>query len=85
MARFYASIRGNRSERTCRGTLQSGIFGHIRGWSIGASVEMNDQNGEDKVIVRLTRGSDGGQSFLLFEGTHKDYEDLYLKRKSFSS
>lgn len=79
MSRFYASIKGNRSERTCCGTPASGISGHIRGGNIGASVEVRDLDGEDRVIVRLTRGSNGGQSFELFDGTHRDYEAMYLK------
>jgi len=31
MADFYAEIEGNRSPRTCMGTKNSGIDGHIRG------------------------------------------------------
>jgi hypothetical protein len=61
MAQFYASIRGNRSERTCMGSKNSGISGHIRGWNIGAKVWIshNDQTEKDEVTVYKTGGSNG--------------------------
>ena len=61
MAQFYASIQGNRSERTCMGTKNSGIVGHIRGWNIGACVEIryNETLKRDEMTVYLTSGSNG--------------------------
>lgn len=66
MAHFYASIQGNRSERTCMGTAKSGIYGHVRGWNIGGKVLVNDYDGQDMVDIYITHGSNGGglQEFL---------------------
>ena len=63
MARFYASIQGNRGEATRMGTEKSGISGHIRGWEVGCSVQIwvNDK-GEDEVAIALTSGSNGRYS-----------------------
>lgn len=59
MSQFYADIQGNRSERTCTGTKSSGLTGHIRGWNIGARVEVsyNADLDRDEVRVSLTGGS----------------------------
>ena len=60
MSRFYASIEGNRGMATRQGTANSGIQGHIRGWNIGARVICYvDENGEDRVSVLMTGGSNG--------------------------
>jgi hypothetical protein len=60
MSRFYASIQGSRGEATRLGTEQSGMYGHIRGWNIGASVEMSvSADGNDICTVSITRGSNG--------------------------
>lgn len=58
MTRFYASIHGSRGEATRRGTAESGIVGHVRGWDIGAKVvcHVNEQ-GDDEVLVYRTGGS----------------------------
>jgi hypothetical protein len=60
MSRFYASIQGNRGEATRQGTAKSGLYGHIRGWDVGAVVNcfVNDK-GEDVVEIVLTSGSNG--------------------------
>lgn len=58
MARFYATIKGNRGMTSRMGTKDSGIFGHIRGWSVGARVIMSvDEDGKDICTVYLTGGS----------------------------
>lgn len=62
MAQFYASIQGNRGESTRIGTKSSGITGHIRGWSIGARVEVSHENGEDVIRVYKTSGSNGSKN-----------------------
>jgi hypothetical protein len=59
MAQFYASIQGNRGEATRVGTKDSGLFGHIRGWYVGAQVEMVHINGKDVCRIYLTGGSTG--------------------------
>lgn len=62
MAHFYASIQGNRSERTCVGTKNSGIDGHVRGWDIGCEsmVRWNEQEQRNEVTIYLTHGSGYG-------------------------
>ena len=69
MARFYASIKGSRGEATRMGSASSGISGHVRGWDVGARVEVDDENGQDVVRVYRTGGSNGGSGELLAEFT----------------
>ena len=58
MARFYASIQGNRGEATRMGTPGSGIEGHIRGWNTGVLVKcFVNSRGVDQIIVYRTEGS----------------------------
>ena len=74
MSRFYASIQGNRGTATRQGTEKSGIYGHIRGWNIGAyvSVDVND-NGEDEVTIELSSGSNADvKSEMIGVFTRKD-------------
>lgn len=59
MARFYASIQGQRGEATRMGSAKSGMVGHVRGWDIGARVDLDDRNGKDVVTITLTGGSNG--------------------------
>ena len=61
MAHFYGSMTGNRKERTCCGTKNSGIVAHIRGWGLGVKVllEYDEATGKDKVTVMQTGGSGG--------------------------
>lgn len=62
MAHFYASIQGNRGESTRTGSKNSGIRGHIRGWSLGVKVYGSvDDNGNDTFTVELTSGSNGSK------------------------
>ena len=58
MARFYADIQGNRGEATRMGTKNSGISGHIRGWSIGVrtDIQYDEETGKDMVRVYRTGG-----------------------------
>lgn len=57
MARFYGSMKGARGEATRCGTATSGIHAHIRGWHVGARVEVSNANGIDVVRVYRTGGS----------------------------
>jgi hypothetical protein len=59
MAHFYATISGNRSERTCMGTKNSGLTGHLRGWDVGVLVNIvhNEEEGVDIVRLYKTGGS----------------------------
>ena len=64
MAHFYAAIMdrytGNISNRT--GRKETGMEGHIRGWSVGARVKISNVDGQDVVKVFATKGSNGGGS-----------------------
>ena len=66
MSHFYASIQGNRGKATRQGNKGSGIEGHVRGWTVGALVSCDHENGEDVVRVYATHGSneDGKQKFM---------------------
>lgn len=64
MARFYGEIQGSRGEATRMGTRESGFRGHIRGWHIGAAVEMYAEGDAsstllDRAVVYATDGSAG--------------------------
>lgn len=67
MAQFYAEVQGNRGAATRMGTAGSGIWGHIRGWHVGARVEceVDEKTGTDIVRVYATKGSSGGSSKLI--------------------
>ena len=62
MSRFYASIQGSRGEATRMGTKNSGIRGHVRGWSVGATVDGSADMGADVITIHGTAGSNGGES-----------------------
>ena len=60
MARYYASIYGNRGVATRMGTSSSGIHGHIRGWNIGVKVDCHpdpDNPKRDVCEIYETGGS----------------------------
>lgn len=72
MARFYGSLQGNRGQTTRMGTPSSGIKGHLRGWSIGAKVQLwVGPDGSDRVTVQLTGGSHN-PSTLTDLGTYRE-------------
>lgn len=68
MSRFYGSLQGSRGEATRQGTRASGITGHIRGWNIGARVDVDATEividgtplETDRVLVAITGGSNRG-------------------------
>jgi hypothetical protein len=63
MAQFYATVRGSReTEVTKTGTKISGMSAHIRGWRIGARIEIRHIDGKDEVVVYQTGGSKGGST-----------------------
>ena len=66
MAHFYAEIQGNRGLASRMGDEASGIWGHVRGWSIGGEVLMDVHEGNDRVEFYLTGGSNGSPSEKLF-------------------
>lgn len=58
MAHFYGSVRGQaRTMATRRGSKVGGMSAHIRGWDIGARVELIHLGGKDVVRVYKTSGS----------------------------
>lgn len=59
MAQFYASMQGNRGERTRMGTKSSGIVSHTRGWNVGVQVELewDEKKQRDVASVFITGGS----------------------------
>ena len=62
MARFYADIRGNRGSASRMGSADSGIRGHVRGWSLGGEVECHAQDTKEErdwTHLTLTGGSKG--------------------------
>lgn len=70
MSRYYGQIQGSRGEATRMGNASSGMFGHIRGWNIGARVDMDAEGDTDVCRVRVTTGSAGygnGESLGTFE------------------
>ena len=69
MSQFYAQIEGSRGAATRQGTKNSGMYGHIRGWRIGAKVVCFDDGG-DCVRVDVTGGSNDSSSILSL-GTFK--------------
>lgn len=68
MSHFYATIKGSRGEANRCGTANSGISGDIRGWNVGAKVEVSREKKTnvyceteefDLVRVYKTKGSNG--------------------------
>lgn len=81
MSRFYGHIEGSaRTAATRGGTDQSGLSAHIRGWHIGIYVECVDIDGEDRIDVRLTGGSNGAaESIPIGSFTVADLKKLQPK------
>ena len=75
MAQYYAQIKGNRGMASRMGTKSSGIWGHIRGWNVGAFVDIrHDPDKGDIVRVYRTNGSSGtGADELIAEFTDEEY------------
>ena len=59
MSQFYANIQGGRGEATRAGSKSSGLWGHIRGWEVGATVDLLHIGGKDVVRVYATPGTNG--------------------------
>lgn len=61
MARFYASMKGQRGEASRMGSAASGIHAHVRGWDVGIEVfgDTGDGADTDTFTVYLTAGSNG--------------------------
>lgn len=63
MSQFYAEIQGNRGGASRGGSKNSGIDGHLRGWSNGVRVvgRHNKETGKDEFSVYKTSGSNGSK------------------------
>jgi len=62
MAQYIANIRGQRGEASRLGSKTSGIYAHVRGWNVGARVDISFRDGKDVVTVWQTGGSNGRTS-----------------------
>jgi len=68
MARYIAEIEGNRGPASRLGTPESGIYGHIRGWDAGVSVNIRpdyDNPDKDVVTISATGGSNNGHGVTI--------------------
>ena len=76
MAQFYLSGQGDRGEVTRRGSKNSSITAHARGWALGGRVEMsyNTEKDRDEVTIYITSGSNGG-------GQSKRLGTFYVSKK----
>lgn len=55
---FYATVTGRGKTASTRGgTKKTGLNAHVRGWDIGAYVELSHEDGRDIVRVYQTGGS----------------------------
>ena len=57
MARFRATIQGNRGEASRLGTVKSGMAVTINGWEGGVHVIASVKDGEDVFAIYATSGS----------------------------
>lgn len=66
MARFRATIQGQRGEASRLGGAKSGIHADVNGWSVGVRVDGNEgPDGNDAFDVWATGGSNGRHSSRL--------------------
>jgi len=73
MAHFYGEIYGQaKTSATRRGSKNSGLTGHLRGWNIGVRVELTHRNGVDVIEVYQTNGSNGGEKDVLIATLRED-------------
>ena len=57
MARFRATIQGQRGSASRLGGTKSGMTAKVDGWDIGVTVEAEDRLGRDEFQVFATGGS----------------------------
>lgn len=74
MSRFYASVQGDVNKKTITKCGHRQMTAHIRGWDIGARIEMGiDEQGEDTVKIYVTSGSNGKKPDKLLAEVNKDF------------
>ena len=77
MAQYRGTVEGSRSVASRRGTKNSGLTTSANGWNIGVDVHLLHVDGEDRVRVYLTGGSNGRYgSKLIFEAKESDIPGL---------
>jgi hypothetical protein len=57
MARFRATIQGQRGEASRLGNGKTGIQGRVNGWHVGVRVSGYTRDGEDVFAIYATGGS----------------------------
>lgn len=67
MSRFYGDLTGQaKTTATRRGSANSGVRSHVRGWDLGIRVEaFPESEAFDGFRVYVTAGSNGGHGDLL--------------------
>ena len=65
MAHFYGSMKGSRGKVTRCGGKQGGITAHLRGWDVGAEIEVLNIHGRDVCRVYATSGSNASEPRVL--------------------
>jgi len=68
MAQFFGEIQGGRGTASRLGHKSTGLWGHLRGWSVGCKVRCfyDETTDTDMVKVYATKGSGGnGQETLI--------------------
>lgn len=76
MSHFYGELRGQgKKEVTKSASKNSGIEGHLRGWSIGVKVILEYKEGIGDVIhIYKTSGSSGGNKDMLIATLREDID-----------
>ena len=63
MSLFYGSLKGQaKTEATRRGTADSGVSAHVRGWKSGIKISVEELRGKPSYRIELTSGSTPGKS-----------------------
>jgi len=82
MAHFYGILSSfdSRKDRT-KTAGKAGLIAKAQGWHVGGSVEVTEIDKTDTVSIRVTLGSNGGGSALVFHGTREDVLRLIEQRE----
>lgn len=82
MSRFYAEIKGGRGAATRCGDSSSGIWGHIRGWNVGAVIKISiNEFGDDEVVVIRTGGSNNSHGREIVRFTESENSETLQKKR----
>ncbi len=79
MAHFWGGVTGrSETEATRLGTKGSGLRVWANGWDIGAHVSLYHHDGEDRVSVTITKGSESGdrRTFSIGTFTREELDSL---------